>query len=69
VGGSDHPVLPPVLLRALLTCFEPIDPALMGSALVVVWLTEECQAEPVADEVARMLKGLTWEKLTSDFDY
>ena len=66
---SEHPVLPPVLLRALLTCFEPIDTAFMGSALVVVWLAEECHAEPVASVVARVLKGLAWEKLASDFDY
>jgi hypothetical protein len=69
VRNSDHPVLPPVLLRALLTSFEPIDPAFTGSALVVVWLTEECHAEPIAEVVVRMLKGLAWDKLASDFDY
>jgi hypothetical protein len=66
---SEHPKLPPVLLHALLTSLKPIDPAFTGSALIVVSLTEDCHAEPIADVVARMLKGLVWEKLASDFDF
>src|SRR5262249_6861667 len=57
-----HPVLPPVCLRAWVWCNDPIDPAFMGSALVVVWFADECHAEPIADVVFRAIRGLPWEQ-------
>jgi hypothetical protein len=68
-SAPEHPVLPPVLLRALLTCYEPVDPAFMGSVLEVVWLTEECHDKSIEEVVARTVRGVAWEKLASDFDW
>jgi hypothetical protein len=64
-----HPVLPSVCLRAWVWCNDPIDPAFMGSALVVVWFADECHAEPIADVVFRAIRGLPWEQLAEDFDW
>jgi len=64
-----HPVLPPALLRAWVWCNDPIDPAFMGSELVVVWFAEECHAEPIADVVFRAIRGLPWEQLAQDFNW
>jgi hypothetical protein len=64
-----HPALPPVLLRAWLICFQPVDPAFMGSELVVVWFTTDCHTEPIADVVFRAVRGLPWEQLAYDFDW
>jgi hypothetical protein len=69
--GTDptHPVLPSALLRAWLTCYQPVNPAFMGSELVVVWFTDECHAEPIADVVFRAVRRLPWEQLADDFDW
>ena len=37
--------VPPVQLRAWLTCYQPVDPTFMASDLVVLWFTEECHSE------------------------
>jgi hypothetical protein len=63
----DHPVLPPVLLRAWLVCYQPINPAFMGSELVVVWFAEECHAEPISEVIFRAVRALPWEQLAADF--
>jgi len=68
-SDPDHPVLPPVLLRAYLTCSEPIGPAFDGSGLAVVWLTDACHSDSIEDLVARAIKDLAWEELATDFDY
>jgi hypothetical protein len=65
----EHPVLPPVVLKAWLTCNEPVDPSFMGSELVVIWFQDECHAEPIADVVFRAVRGLPWEQLAADFDW
>jgi hypothetical protein len=64
-----HPVLPPALLRAWVWCNDPINPAFMGSSLVVVWFADECHAEPIADVVLRAIRGLPWEQLAEDFNW
>lgn len=64
-----HPVLPTACLRAWLTCFQPVNPAFMGSELVVVWFAGECHAEPITDVVFRAVRGLPWEQLAEDFDW
>jgi hypothetical protein len=64
-----HPALPPVLMRAWLVCFNPVDPAFMGSELVVDWFTAECHTEAIADVVFRAVRGLPWEQLARDFDW
>lgn len=64
-----HPVLPPVCLRAWVRCNDPIDPAFMGSALVVVWFASDCHAEPIANVVFRAIRGLPWEQFAEDFDW
>jgi hypothetical protein len=64
-----HPALPPALLRAWLWCGEPIDPAYMGSELVVVWFSEECLDEPIAEMVLRAVRGLPWDQLADDFNW
>jgi hypothetical protein len=71
VDQSDpaHPMLPPILLRAWLSCNKPANSAFMGSQLVVVWFTEECDSEPIADIVSRAVRDLPWEQLAGDFDY
>ena len=55
------PALPPAVLRAWLWCGEPIDPAFMGSQLVVVWFAEECLDEPIVEVVLRAVRGLAWD--------
>jgi hypothetical protein len=62
-----HPVLPQVLLRAWLVCYQPVNPAFHGSELVVVWFAGECHAEPITDVVYRAVRGLLWEQLADDF--
>ena len=69
VKDPAHPVLPPILLRAWLTCHEPINPTFMGSDLVVVWMTDECHAQPISDVVFAAVRGLPWERLAQDFDW
>ena len=69
VTDPDHPALPPALLRAWLVCVEPVNPAFMGSELVVVWFADECHAEPIADVVFRAIRGLPWDQLAADFDW
>jgi hypothetical protein len=64
----EHPILPPLLLRAWLVCHQPINSAFMGSELVVVWFADECHAEPIADVVFRAVRALPWERLAADFD-
>ena len=64
-----HPVLPSTCLRAWVWCNDPIDPAFMGSNLVVVWFADECHAEPIADVVFRAVRGLPWGKLAENFDW
>ena len=63
-----YPVLPPACLRAWVWCNDPIDPAFMGSELVIVWFADECHAELIADVVFRAIRGLPWEQLAEDFD-
>jgi hypothetical protein len=65
----EHPVMPPACLRAWVWCNDPIDPAFMGSALVVVWFADECHADTIADVVFRAIRGLPWEQLAEDFDW
>jgi hypothetical protein len=64
-----HPELPPALLRAWVWCNDPINPAFMGSSLVVVWFAHECHADTIADVVFRAIRGLPWEQLAEDFDW
>src|SRR5262245_20241886 len=64
-----HPAFSPALLRAWLHCNEPIDPAFMGSALVVVWFAEECLDEPITEVVFRAIRGLPWDQLADDFNW
>jgi hypothetical protein len=65
----EHPILPPVLLRAWLTCYQPVNSAFMGSELVVVWFADECHAESVAEVVFRAVRALPWVRLAADFDW
>ena len=64
-----HPRLPSACLQAWVWCNDPIDPAFMGSALVVVWFADECLADTIADVVFRAIRGLPWEQLAEDFDW
>jgi hypothetical protein len=64
-----HPVMPPAQFRAWLTCYEPINPEFMGSHLVVLWFSDECHSEPLAEVVFRAIRGLPWEQLAQDFDW
>ena len=64
-----HPRLPPILLRAWLTCNEPIQPKFMGSDLVVVWFGLDCHNEKMSDIVFQAVRGLPWEQLARDFDW
>ncbi|QEH35372.1 hypothetical protein OJF2_39240 [Aquisphaera giovannonii] len=68
-SDPDHPLLPPACLRAWLWCNDPIDPAFMGSSLVVVWFAEDCFGESIARVVLRDLRGLPWERIAEDFDW
>jgi len=65
----EHPRLAPVLLRAWLTCNEPVNPNFMGSELVVVWFSEECHLDSIDNIVSRAVCGLPWEQLAGDFDW
>ena len=64
-----HPKLPPVLLRAWLTCNEPIHPKFMASELVVLWFTHHCHSDPISDIVFQAIRGLPWKQLARDFDW
>lgn len=66
---AKHPQLPPVGLRVWLTCYEPVDPAFMGSELVVVWFEQECHHEPISKVVYRAIRSLAWDRLAADFDW
>jgi hypothetical protein len=65
----DHPFLLPVILRARLTCYEPVDPKFMGSELVVVWFREDCHLEPIEQIVFDGVRELPWEQLAGNFDW
>lgn len=68
-SDTDHPVLPPVLLRAWLVCSEPVNPEFMGSELVVVWFCDECHGESIEEFVLRAVRTLPWDQLAGDFDW
>ena len=69
VSDPDHPTLPPVILRAWLICYEPIDKAYMGSELVVVWFAEECHSESIENIVCEAVRELPWDELACDFNW
>ena len=62
------PRLPPMSLRAWLTCDVPINHGFEGSELVVVWFAGECYTEPILDVVFRAVRGLPSEELAQDFN-
>ena len=64
-----HPKLPPIRLRAWLTCDEPVNPQFMGSDFVVVWFSQDCHNASISDVVFQAVRGLPWEQLARDFDW
>jgi hypothetical protein len=64
-----HPGLPPVECTAWLTCYQPIDQAFMGSALVVVWFCDESENNALSEIIHTAVRSLPWESLAEDFDW
>src|SRR5262249_34552364 len=67
-SDSAHPKRPPIVLRRWLTCYQPIHPKFMASELVVMWFSQDCHGETMADVVYRAVRGLSWDQLARDFE-
>lgn len=66
--NPNHPELPPAQLSVWLTS-TPLESGYCGSALVVVWFSEECESESLLEIVRRAVSTLHWEELAEDFDF
>jgi hypothetical protein len=64
-----HPVLPCVTIHAWLASDTSISGNACGSDLIVIWLTDECHHESIAQTVHNAVRALRWNELASDFDY
>ena len=66
---AGHPFLPSWVCIAWLTCSEPINPAFMGSELVVLWFADDVHSLPLVQLVSDAVGDLDWSSLAQDFDW